>query len=523
MPHNRQELINKLWESQNGRCFIGGEPIDLALHKVEIDHIIPRARGGKDEESNYALVCEYHNRAKSDSDLRVARCMAKYESIKDEYSAEGPQRPNLGDFLREFGGGESEIRVQIVDNLLRYSLPRTSADTYTTPVFQDKLSKMSYAFLELPIEYLHHDDRINPRAVGIRIRRLIREFLEGRPQLHIALGWGFIEEGDMKVHVFDGQHKAVVQILLGVRTIPVRVFLHPDLNVLLEANTNAGTTLRQIAFDKATQRFLGSQIYWEKIDYYRDATGRIDDDMGFSEQDLVRFFKGEHREIKRYIVDDVRVGVIYHPDNKLKDYIEFGGRAMDKPLSYSAIEKTVFSIFIQKKPLSTPLNHKLEIGENPRQLEREQLVRLLNITAEEIFIGKYDFDIGARKVEAQVRKGEDIPDEHLRALRMSREEVLYNWLRYVRDLIRRYFLMRGEVVEEEELFQCKFSEELWDLIRKLVQNMAALPLWINRPLSATVFGGKQNREYWKVIFQTGRSIEGQGVLVKPLNLDDLIA
>lgn len=83
--------------------------------------------------------------------------------------------------------------------------------------------------------------------------------------------------------------------------------------------------------------------------------------------------------------------------------------------------------------------------------------------------------------------------------------------------------MRGEVVEEEELFQRKFSEDLWGLIRKLVQNMAALPLWLNRPLSATVFGGKQNREYWKVIFQTGRSIEGQGVLVKPLNLDDLIA
>jgi len=143
--------------------------------------------------------------------------------------------------------------------------------------------------------------------------------------------------------------------------------------------------------------------------------------------------------------------------------------------------------------------------------------------AEEIFVGKYDFDIGARKVEAQVRRGEVIPDEHLRALRMSREEVLYNWLRYVRDLIRRYFLMRGEVVEEEELFQRKFSEDLWGLIRKLVQNMAALPLWLNRPLSATVFGGKQNREYWKVIFQTGRSIEGQGVLVKPLNLDDLIA
>src|SRR3990172_9142784 len=86
---------------------------------------------------------------------------------------------------------------------------------------------------------------------------------------------------------FFGQHKAVAQMLLGVRSLPVRVFLSPDLNTLLEANTNAGTMLRQVAFDKATQRFLGSQIYWEKVDEYRKVTGRQDEDLSFSERDLV--------------------------------------------------------------------------------------------------------------------------------------------------------------------------------------------------------------------------------------------
>jgi hypothetical protein len=523
MSTEREELIQRLLKIQDGRCFIGEEKIDLSVQKVEIDHIIPRAKGGKDEENNYALLCEYHNRSKSSSDLRVARCMARYELIKENYSPLGHNHPNLGDFLREFGGGKFDMRAQVDREIFKFSLPDIQDKVYSITVQEDKLSRMGYIFLGLPIEYIHHDERINPRAIGPRIRGLLEEFMDGRPQLHIALGWGFIQNGTMKVRIFDGQHKAAAQILLGIRKLPVRVFLNPDLNVLLETNTNAGTTLRQVAFDKATQRFLGSQIYWEKIDEYRKATGRGEDDLSFCEKDLIQFFRGEHREIKKYIVDDVRVGIIHHPDSKLKNYIEFSGRGTEKPLSYSTIEKTIFAMFIRKEPLSLPLGDRLEIGENPRQLEKEQLVRLMNIIADEIFVGKYDLDIGAGKVEERIRKGDEIPDAHLRAVRMSREEICYNWLRYVRDLIRRYFLMKGQVIEEEELFQHKFSEDLWGLLAKLIRNIGNLPLWINKPLSSTVFGGKQDYDYWKVIFETGKSRDGQQVLAKPLNLDDLIS
>lgn len=519
---NRTQLIAKLHQIQGGLCFIGEEPLDLAQDKIEIDHIIPRAKGGKDDENNYALVCEFHNRNKSDADLRIARCMARYDRIKQQYTDKGPNRPNLGDFLNEMGGGRYEITARVDSNRFEYTLSEMGIAKREVPIYQDKLSGMSSVFLELPFEYVSHDERINPRAVGVRLRGLVEEFLDGRPQLHIALAWGEINNGKIKAQVFDGQHKAVAQMLLGNRNILVRLFLNPDINVLLQANTNAGTTLRQVAFDKATQRYLGSQIFWEKVDEYRKITGRQEDDLGFSEQELLRFFKGEHREIRRYIVDDIRIGVIHHPLNRLKAYVEFGGRGQGKPLSYSTIEKTFFSMFIHKEPLAVPMNYRLEIGENPRDLEKQQLVELMNIIAEEIFEGQYDFDIGADKVEEKVRKGESIPDGHLRATRMSREEIVYNWLRYVHNLIRRYYLMRGEVVEDDELFQHKFPAELWSLIRKLVRNLAALPVWVNHALASTVFGGKQNYEFWKFIFETGKTQAGIPVLAKPLNLDELI-
>jgi hypothetical protein len=49
-----------------GKCFIGGEPLDLAKDKLEIDHIVPKSKGGKDDENNYAPTCDY-NRNKSSS------------------------------------------------------------------------------------------------------------------------------------------------------------------------------------------------------------------------------------------------------------------------------------------------------------------------------------------------------------------------------------------------------------------------------------------------------------------------
>ena len=168
----------------------------------------------------------------------------------------------------------------------------------------------------LPIEYLHHDMRINPRAIGSNLRKLVEEFFQGMPQLQISLAWTEVADNHAaKIQVFDGQHKAAAQILLGERFLPLRVFVNPDEDTLLTANTNAGTTLRQVAFDKLTQRSLGSSLLQERITKYRNDKNLSETSEDFSEQDLAQHFKGESREIKRYILDWVRSNIINKPEN----------------------------------------------------------------------------------------------------------------------------------------------------------------------------------------------------------------
>lgn len=77
-------------------------------------------------------------------------------------------------------------------------------------------------------------------------------------------------------------------------------------------------------------------------------TARDVNDFTFSEKDLASHFKGQSREIKRcYVLDAVRNAVITSPDNKLRDYIDMAGKATEKPISYSSVERhSIHFLFI---------------------------------------------------------------------------------------------------------------------------------------------------------------------------------
>lgn len=83
--------------------------------------------------------------------------------------------------------------------------------------------------------------------------------------------------------------------------------------------------------------------------------------------------------------------------------------------------------------------------------------------------------------------------------------------------------MQGKPLQQDRVFQYKFPDSLWDRIRTFVVNMHNLPVWINKDLSSTVFGGKQVYSYWQTIFETGKSPQGVQVLSKPIDLMELIS
>ena len=517
----RKALEEKLHSKQEGKCYICEENIELGINNVDIDHIIPLNLGGKDSENNFAITHSSCNREKQDTNLEIAKLINKFKKIEKEAIKNKNTSPDLSDILNKFNGSKFNFKFKIESNKIKYSFSDVGDETiYESLVYLDKLSGLKSFFIEVPIEYLFHDELgLNPRKLSDNVIKLIKEFHNKRPQLHIGIG-RLNTQNESKLFIFDGQHKAATQILLGTRKLLLRVFIDPDIELLAITNERAGTVLRQVAFDKSVQRQMGSTILSWKIERLQTDKGISSDDYSFSESELVSHFRGEGREIKKFVIDFIRRKIIEDPENKLIDYINFGGRENEKPLSYSNIEKTFYSLFIYGDSLDIR-----PFFNEHRENEMNQIVKLMNIIQEEIFKG-YDFTIGSSKIEEKIRKiqsgtiNETIPDTHLIAYRLSKEEILFNWLKMVKQVIQMYFSNLGRVIDEKKLFAEKFDDQLWTNIRNLIKNIYELPIWSDR--NRTHLFSKKEYGYWQEIFRSGKSPDNIQVLNQGVNIVDMI-
>ena len=514
-------FAEKLHSIQSGNCYICRKPIDLQLHEgaLEFDHIEPLAAGGKDADLNLALTHPKCNRNKGASDLRVARCLAELLELEQVAKDRGDRGANLGDVLQNYGGAMTALRLKRTDSRVEFSFPIADDNgIHMAPLYKDKLSGAQYFFALVPLQYVHHDDVINPRSIGSNIRGLIEEFLKERPQLHVGLAsWTPDADNSGKLKLFDGQHKAAAQILLGAKELPVRVFVDPCVNVLIQTNTNAGSSLRQVAFDKAVMRHLGSTLYGDRLKQYQTMHSLSEDDFSFSEQDLVEHFRGERRQMQRFIIDAQRNAIARDGENRLLEFVEWSGKGADRPMAYSTVDRAFLQLLYQNS-LSSPIDQGAERG-----LERRQMTTLMNVFADTFFIGQWDFDIGGRQLESKIQKGEKFPDEHLRAWRISREEVAVNVMRWVRLVIENYNAVTGKQVERERLFLEEFPDLLWGNIERFFRRLSELTCWTNTELSSSVFGPKQNLDYWESVFKTGESPSKTVILTRGLELQEMIA
>ncbi len=523
-----KELTDKLHKIQSEQCFICQKKIDLTIQSTNIDHIVPLKSRGRDSEDNFALAHESCNKSKLDANLNIARILHCLKDIQEKVSEDNGKVASLKDILVAYGGSKYDFKFNIKGNNIEYSFSEIGENNIKiATIYEDGLTKKTNkkiektCFAEVPIEYIYHDEIINPRGINTSISRLVKEFDKGNPQLHLSLAR--IEDG--KLRIFDGQHKAVAQILLGRKKILLRIFIDPEVDRLTETNTNAGSTLRQIAFDKSIMRQLNNILYTEKIKKYQYDHHLSEDDLSFSEQQLIAYFRGENVNIKKYIIDSIKNTITYSKENKLKDYIDFEGKAKELPISYSTFGKAILDQVVDSKQfLETPINFKSEEDLNPRELQIDQITELLNIIAEEIYIGKFKPEIGVYRIEQKIidKKDSDITVEHLTAYRISKEEVVFNWFIYLEKVIESYFYNTGRVYEQNKLFMEKFDEQLWLNIRNFIKNLTILPLWKDKSMAITIFAGKKNYDYWKEILEKGKSPDGVEVLTRPLNFMEMI-
>ena len=69
--HRSRDIKHKLYGFQEGRCNMCGHEIDF--RHMEVDHIIPKSKGGQDDDSNLQLLCGHCNRVKGKDTMEEAK------------------------------------------------------------------------------------------------------------------------------------------------------------------------------------------------------------------------------------------------------------------------------------------------------------------------------------------------------------------------------------------------------------------------------------------------------------------
>ena len=93
----------------------------------------------------------------------------------------------------------------------------------------------------------------------------------------------------------------------------------------------------------------------------------------------------------------------------------------------------------------------------------------MNLVADKIYVGKFDHARGTGHIEHDIRQGKDVPEVHLRACRMGREEIVRTWLKCVQQLVQQFFITTGTVVDDKRLFQYQLPEACWNNLPGIVR------------------------------------------------------
>jgi hypothetical protein len=531
---DRQKLTERLLKAQNGLCYVDRKVINLQVQKTDIDHIVALGRGGADDESNWALAHEGCNRAKGTRDLQLQRIIYEFLEHVQEYAsgaAHGKERSfTLHEALDKLCPNRQDVGVQITDTNVTVSWedetgPRT--ETYAIleePGMPPAIPPARSFIARLPFNCLHHDSEINPRSI-VDLEPMIEEFYNGWPQLQPSLASLTVDgcEGKGRVLVFDGQHKAAAQLYARRDRLFVRVFVNYSRETLKETNYRAHTKLAQVHFPQLINDRVGADLFKQQFDQFLQGAdlSKISEDAFFAKH-VPRAQRGEYRKyFGNWLRYAALVGKVATDQNMILEFTEtVMPRSVRFPLSYDTLQKTFLDLMLFTRPSREPIDQ----TERYRRIEKENLVRLMNIFVDEVLAnGRFRMDLGIRRMEDRLDNDpESIPDSHLRAYRMCRKCAMVIWTKELKNAIQLLLVTKTRYKVagwgERRPLWAEIIDEDWQQVRKMIRAIREHKVWGERTSPDIVAAVSSNRQKdWNDILLKGTLPGRPEQLLPPLD------
>ncbi len=427
------------------RCYVNDHPIEDG--NIEYHHIKPFSLGGETDINNLAPVCREHHRR-----IGILSIQEYRDRLELEKFFKNSNTVRLDDILiNKIGNNYGKKLNNEVKGDKIYLYFDNSSQPLVLPLYTCPASGFKYFYIRISIEYIKNDIDLQPRPLEIkRLWELYRHLLT-----HTQLAPAVCRLKDSQVLLFDGQHKTAAQIWAGRDAVECKIYIDPDIKILKDTNLTAHDKLRQMPFYTSILINKWADLFKEEWDEYKEIKG-VKSEKGFM---TFLIEKGKTRaEASKMFWSFIYDSILEDDKNKIINYIAERNRSRLNPLTTNAIKVTFFKNFLTPPPLDLDLDKSDEL----RELERQNMINLINIIVEETLENKWDPD--------------NKDGNHKLSVRLYSIGALKAWSSMFKDVVAQV-LNLYDSKERNKLLLRKISEDKWNTIRERLKRLISHELW----------------------------------------------
>ena len=424
-------------------CFICELPIaEEDLPQLEFDHIKALGANGPDDLANMAGVHKTCHKGKGTRSLEEFKEELRLNRVFGDVSdyATLAARLNPGGEVLAYDIDYETAQITFADGKV--------ANLHTCPN-----TGLRYFYHPIEKKYIQSDVEVQPR--GLETRRLRNLTMGLRAGFQLSPSVCRLVTSEKRIKMFDGQHKAVAQILGNEsEVVDCKVFIDPPLNVIRRVVMEGHGELRQ-------QEFKTSELYKKLQSNYADelAKWRVEHPgQDISEKDLPSCLSMTPKEARQHVEADIVELITADAHCKIGEYISRERRPGNRPLTYD-----MYATWVRQLIKAFPVEEPMESPDNLREVERQNIIRIQNHIAEKSLIGKWT----ANTPESEA---------HKKAVNIYRRAAFRSWTRLLSNALRVTLFVDPK---EAICYRVIADPDTWAKIERACEKLFEHAVWVD--------------------------------------------
>ena len=464
----KSELLSK-----HKACYICLKTLEgYSRDEIEFDHIYNYADGHPQELSNFAPV-------HASKDLRKLNChKAKGRKTPYEYREELRIKSKL-----EEVSGLKDLCRRAVQSVYSVSTDKKSITINgdTLPLYNQKIANSDnfYLYHEIETRFIEDDDKIQLRPLEPKILPMIFHL---KQSVQLLPSLGRLDPISKTVKIFDGQHKAVAQIIGNNQTkISCIIFVTPDVDKMREVVYLAHSDFLQQRYKKSHIDAKLAEIYKQKIEAFRKRVG--DPNARYSETDILT---GESKAITRKFLLASIISEIQLERSFIRDYAAQNRSDQKRcPILWQSIERIIKLCNLE------PVEEFSDSENNFRSDEIENICFILDQIEEYSIKNKWDPDNPESK-------------NHQLSRTYYYRTAFNNWIITLEEALR-FALeqMQGAKIYGALCHRKTFSSEIRSRFIFIIKKLFDHPLWVQETIQNEIAKTNQDSVVTEIFKREG--------------------